>query len=91
MSHVAGRPRVRRMLKRLPDTVPAEIVDEFERAGREIVPVMRSRAPVKTGATQAGISYKVLAKSLQLLIGRYTGYRLTELFRFRDFAEPDAA
>jgi transglutaminase-like putative cysteine protease len=24
----------------------------------------------------------------QLLIGRYTGYRLLELFRFRDFAEP---
>jgi hypothetical protein len=26
----------------------------------------------------------------QLLIGRYTGYRLSELFRFRDFAEPAA-
>jgi hypothetical protein len=24
----------------------------------------------------------------QLLIGRYTGYRLTELFRFRDFVQP---
>ena len=23
----------------------------------------------------------------QLLIGRYTGYRLTELFRFRDFVQ----
>jgi len=23
----------------------------------------------------------------QLLIGRYTGYRLTELFRFRDFLQ----
>jgi hypothetical protein len=27
----------------------------------------------------------------QLLIGRYTGYRLTELFRFRDFLKPPAA
>jgi hypothetical protein len=26
----------------------------------------------------------------QLLIGRYTGYRLTELFRFRDFLQPPA-
>jgi hypothetical protein len=24
----------------------------------------------------------------QLLIGRYTGYRLSELFRFRDFIQP---
>jgi hypothetical protein len=24
----------------------------------------------------------------QLLIGRYTGYRLMELFRFRDFLKP---
>lgn len=69
MSRVAGRAGVRRMIKRLPDAVSAEIVDEFERAGREIVPVMRSRAPVRTGATQAGISYKVLARSLKLLIG----------------------
>jgi hypothetical protein len=26
-----------------------------------------------------------LVMACQLLIGRYTGYRLTELFRFRDF------
>jgi hypothetical protein len=26
--------------------------------------------------------------ALQLVLGRYTGYRLSELFRFRDFAEP---
>jgi hypothetical protein len=31
-----------------------------------------------------------LVMALQLLIGRYTGYRLSELFRFRDFAEPPA-
>jgi hypothetical protein len=30
-----------------------------------------------------------LVMALQLLIGRYTGYRLLELFRFRDFLEPD--
>ncbi len=29
-----------------------------------------------------------LVMALQLIIGRYTGYRLSELFRFRDFAEP---
>lgn len=27
----------------------------------------------------------------QLLIGRYTGYRLTELFRFRDFLQPPSS
>jgi hypothetical protein len=26
--------------------------------------------------------------AVQLLIGRYTGYRLSELFRFRDFLRP---
>ena len=29
--------------------------------------------------------------ALQLLIGRYTGYRLTELLRFRDFLTPPPA
>jgi hypothetical protein len=28
-----------------------------------------------------------LIMAAQLVIGRYTGYRLTELFRFREFAE----
>jgi hypothetical protein len=32
-----------------------------------------------------------LVMALQLVIGRYTGYRLSELFRFRDFAEPAEA
>jgi hypothetical protein len=27
----------------------------------------------------------------QLLIGRYTGYRLSELFRFRDFVQESTA
>jgi 7 transmembrane helices usually fused to an inactive transglutaminase len=30
-----------------------------------------------------------LIMACQLLIGRYTGYRLTELFRFRDFLKPN--
>ncbi len=29
-----------------------------------------------------------LIMAAQLLIGRYTGYRLMELFRFRDFLKP---
>jgi hypothetical protein len=32
-----------------------------------------------------------LVMAAQLLIGRYTGYRLTELFRFRDFLRPPTA
>ena len=31
-----------------------------------------------------------LIVALQLLIGRYTGYRLSELFRFRCFLQPNA-
>jgi hypothetical protein len=30
-----------------------------------------------------------IVMALQLLIGRYTGYRLTELYRFRDFLQED--
>jgi 7 transmembrane helices usually fused to an inactive transglutaminase/Transglutaminase-like superfamily len=30
-----------------------------------------------------------LIMAAQLLLGRYTGYRLTELFRFRDFVQPE--
>jgi hypothetical protein len=32
-----------------------------------------------------------LIMAVQLLVGRYTGYRLLELFRFRDFVQPDSA
>ena len=32
-----------------------------------------------------------LVMAAQLLLGRYTGYRLSELFRFRDFAQVDPA
>jgi hypothetical protein len=69
MSGVRGRTRVRRILKALPDATKQEIVREFDRAGREILPVMKSRAPVLTGATRAGLSYRVLPGSLKLLIG----------------------
>ena len=31
-----------------------------------------------------------LVMAAQLLLGRYTGYRLTELFRFRGFLRDDA-
>jgi hypothetical protein len=56
-------------LKRLPESVRQEIVRELDRAGREILPVMQSRAPVRTGATRAGLSYRVLRGSLRLLVG----------------------
>jgi len=32
-----------------------------------------------------------LIMACQLLIGRYTGYRLSELFRFRDFVQEPAS
>jgi hypothetical protein len=68
-SRVRGRAQVRSLLKRLPESVRQEIVRELDRAGREILPVMQSRAPVRTGATRAGLSYRVLRGSLRLLVG----------------------
>jgi hypothetical protein len=48
--------------------------------GRPVVVQTLFRYPETLGLAMAG----------QLLIGRYTGYRLMELFRFRDFLEPPA-
>ncbi|HEY1605619.1 MAG TPA: hypothetical protein VGF77_08460 [Allosphingosinicella sp.] len=69
MSRVKGVPRIRSLLRRLPDTTQAGIVAEFNRAGPEIATVMRGRAPFRTGATQAGISWRVQPGQMRLLVG----------------------
>lgn len=56
-----GVARVRRIFRQMPAAAKAEIHDVLDRGGRAIVNYMRARAPRKTGALRAGISYRVMA------------------------------
>lgn len=64
-----GIGRVRKMLRRLPDTVNAEIVVEISVTGRQMLAAVLARTPRKSGALQGGESFKVLPKSLRLQVG----------------------
>ncbi|MEA3389387.1 MAG: HK97 gp10 family phage protein [Pseudomonadota bacterium] len=45
----------------MPESAKAEIRDVLDRGGRNIVAYMRGRAPRRTGALRAGITYRVMA------------------------------
>lgn len=66
---IRGIARVRRLMRRLPDLVGQEIVVELFVTGRRMVAAVLARTPRKSGALAAGISQKVLPKSLRLQIG----------------------
>ena len=66
---VKGIGRVRKLLRRLPDAVAGEIVVELNVTGRQMNQAVLAKAPRKSGALRAGISYKVLPKSLRLQVG----------------------
>ncbi|HEX7742276.1 MAG TPA: hypothetical protein VF442_07560 [Sphingobium sp.] len=56
------------MMRQLPDAMKAEIREVLDRGGRAMVATMRARAPRKTGALHAGISYRIMA-SMKLRVG----------------------
>lgn len=66
---VRGAQSVKRLLNRLPDSVRNQVIVEFNVSGREMAPRMQGRAPMKTGATRRGISFKVFPKTLKLQVG----------------------
>lgn len=68
-SRLTGVRRFRRLLRAAPESVTAQLVRVLENGGRAIQSAMRARAPKRTGAVAAGITYKVLPKSLRLRIG----------------------
>ena len=67
-SNWTGLPKVRRLMRQLPDAMKAELREVLERTGRNIAAVMRARAPRKTGALQGGLIYRVMA-SMKLRVG----------------------
>lgn len=66
---VRGASRIKALLRALPDAYRKEMVTALDEAGAALAPAMKARAPRKTGATQAGITYKVTARSLTLKVG----------------------
>ncbi len=68
-SRLRGAGRFRRTLKALPAAISGEIVVELNVTGREVRSLMQAKAPKKTGKLAAGITYRVLPKSLRMQVG----------------------
>lgn len=66
---IKGIGRFRRLLRRLPDAVRGELVTEFHVTGRQMVQAVLAKTPNRRGALRAGISHRVLPKSLRLRVG----------------------
>lgn len=64
-----GLARFKRLMRRLPDNVEGEIVVELNVTGREMLAAVINRTPADRGALKAGLSQKVLPKSLRLQVG----------------------
>lgn len=70
MSGVRGGPKLKRLIRRMPEAVQGEIVGSLDRWGGELATSMRARTPRgKTGRLLAGIRHKVFPKSLRMQVG----------------------
>jgi hypothetical protein len=68
-SRLRGVAKTRRLLKRMPDAVQQEVLNALNATGRELAAGMQARAPVRTGALRAALSYKVFPKTLRMQVG----------------------
>lgn len=68
-TRLRGAKRFRRTLKALPAAISGEIVVELNVTGRELRSLMQAKAPKKSGKLAAGITYRVLPKSLRMQVG----------------------
>lgn len=66
---VRGAASITKLLRTLPDQVSQEMIVELHSSGREMLGIMQGRAPMRTGKTRRGLSYRVLPKSLKLQVG----------------------
>lgn len=66
---VAGAGRIKALLRGMPEAMRREMADAFDAGGKDMESAMKSRAPRRTGALHAGISYKVQPRSLTLKVG----------------------
>lgn len=79
-NRLKGARKVKRLLKRLPESVSAEIVEIYRAEAPAIEAYMRAAAPRKSGKLSSALSVKILPKSLRMRAG-IIGKRLNrELF-----------
>lgn len=68
-SRLRGAKRFKRLMKGLPNSVESQLISVLSNGGRALQSSMRAKAPKRTGAVAAGITYKVLPKTLRLRVG----------------------
>jgi hypothetical protein len=78
-----GARKVKRLLKRLPDEVSAEMAAVLKEHGPVITAYAKAAAPQRSGALSRAISWKVLPKSLSLRVGLLTKATSRKLFYAR--------
>lgn len=66
---IRGDRQAFRLLKRLPASVARELVVQLNLTGRQLLAEEKARAPVRTGALQSGLSFRVSPKQLRLKVG----------------------
>ena len=71
-SAVKGGARLRRTLRRLPDFVKADVVDQLRVAGSRLTAKAKAETPRRTGGLAGAIAFRVLEGSLKLRIGLLT-------------------
>lgn len=77
--YIRGDRAFKNLIKRLPETVKAEMIVELHVAGRAALTREKAAAPVKTGALSSALSMRVLPNTLKLkvgLIGKVVNKRL---------------
>lgn len=68
-SKIKGIAAKQRALRALPAEAQAQFVKPLGDVGRKMAKAMQDKTPTKTGALKAGISYKVYATGLRLVVG----------------------
>lgn len=68
-SRLKGIARFRRLLRRMPESVQAEIVSVLRLAEPRILAVMMARAPRRTGALVGGLKSRLLETTMRLRVG----------------------
>lgn len=71
-SRVVGASRVRKLLRRLPETMRAEIITALQGIGPKLLGRARGEAPRKTGALASALTFKVYPRTLRLRLGLLT-------------------
>lgn len=68
-SRVAGAGRVRKMLKRLPETLRDELAREMQSAGPTILGKSKAETPSRSGSLRSLLTWRFYPKSLRLRVG----------------------